>query len=47
MELVCLLLTIVVALDVATREVDLPYPVPLVLSGLAVSLIPELPHRAA
>jgi Na+/H+ antiporter len=43
-ELICLLLMIVAGLDVAARKIGLPYPVLLVLSGLALSLIPFLPH---
>jgi monovalent cation/hydrogen antiporter len=43
-ELICFLLMIVAALDVVARRIGLPYPVLLVLSGLALSLIPFLPH---
>jgi len=35
---------IVAALDIVARRIGLPYPVLLVLSGLALSLIPFLPH---
>lgn len=35
---------VVAALDIVARRVGLPYPVLLVLSGLALSLIPFLPH---
>lgn len=35
---------IVAALDIVARKIGLPYPVLLVLSGLALSLIPFLPH---
>jgi monovalent cation/hydrogen antiporter len=45
-ELVCLLLIVVAALDIVARKVGLPYPVLLVLSGLALSLVPYLPHVA-
>ena len=45
-ELVCLLLMVVAALDMVARKVRLPYPVLLVLSGLALSLVPYLPHVA-
>jgi Na+/H+ antiporter len=45
-ELVCLLLMVVAALDIVARKVGLPYPVLLVLSGLALSLVPYLPHVA-
>ena len=44
--LVCLLLIVVAALDIVARKVGLPYPVLLVLSGLALSLVPYLPHVA-
>jgi CPA1 family monovalent cation:H+ antiporter len=43
-ELICFLLMIVAVLDIAARKIGLPYPVLLVLSGLALSLIPFLPH---
>ena len=43
-ELICFLLMIVAALDVVARRINLPYPVLLVLSGLALSMIPFLPH---
>jgi monovalent cation/hydrogen antiporter len=43
-ELICLLLMVVAALDIVARKVGLPYPVLLVLSGLALSLVPRLPH---
>jgi monovalent cation/hydrogen antiporter len=43
-ELICFLLIIVAALDVVARRINVPYPVLLVLSGLALSLIPFLPH---
>jgi Na+/H+ antiporter len=43
-ELICFLLMIVAALDIVARKVDLPFPVLLVLSGLALSLVPFLPH---
>lgn len=35
---------IVAGLDVVARRIGLPYPVLLVLSGLALSLVPFLPH---
>jgi CPA1 family monovalent cation:H+ antiporter len=43
-ELICLLLMVVAALDTAARKAGLPYPVLLVLSGLVLSLVPHLPH---
>jgi monovalent cation/hydrogen antiporter len=43
-ELICFLLIIVAALDVVARRINLPYPVLLVLSGLALSMFPFLPH---
>ena len=43
-ELICVLLTIVAALDIVARRIGLPYPVLLVLTGLVLSLIPNLPH---
>ncbi len=43
-ELICFLLMIVAALDIVARRIGLPYPVLLVLSGLALSLVPFLPH---
>ena len=43
-ELICLLLMVVAALDIVARKVGLPYPVLLVLSGLALSFVPYLPH---
>ncbi len=45
-ELVCLLLMIVAALDVLARKLDVPYPVLLVLSGLGLSFVPFLPRVA-
>ncbi len=43
-ELICLLLMVVAALDTVARKAGLPYPVLLVLSGLVLSLVPHLPH---
>ncbi len=43
-ELICVLLMIVAALDVVARRIEVPYPVLLVLSGLGLSMIPFLPH---
>lgn len=43
-ELVCLILIIVAALDVLARKLDIPYPVLLVISGLGLSFIPWLPR---
>lgn len=43
-QLICFLLIIVAALDVFARRIGVPYPVLLVLSGLALSLVPYLPH---
>jgi len=43
-QLICFLLVIVAALDVFARRIGVPYPVLLVLSGLALSLVPYLPH---
>jgi CPA1 family monovalent cation:H+ antiporter len=44
LQLICVLLMIVAALDVVARRIGLPYPVLLVLSGLFLSLVPFLPH---
>jgi CPA1 family monovalent cation:H+ antiporter len=43
-ELICLLLMVIAALDVVGRRIGVPYPVLLVLSGLVLSLVPYLPH---
>ncbi len=42
-EILMLLLAAMTALVVFSRKVELPYPVVLVLGGLAISLIPHLP----
>jgi CPA1 family monovalent cation:H+ antiporter len=43
-ELICWVLMLVAALDIAARKIRLPYPILMVLSGLALSLIPGLPR---
>ncbi len=43
-ELLCFVLLLVAALDIAARRIHLPYPVLMVLCGLGVSLIPGLPR---
>ena len=43
-ELVCFVLLMVAALDIVARRIHLPYPVLMVLSGLALGLIPGLPQ---
>ena len=45
-ELVCFVLMLVAALDVVAGRMRLPYPVLMVLSGLALGLIPGLPQVA-
>ena len=42
-ETVVLLLALVAALVVIAQKIELPYPVVLVLAGLALSFIPHLP----
>jgi len=44
LELVCVVLMLVAALDIAARKIDLPYPILMVLCGLAFGLIPRLPQ---
>ena len=41
-EIVVLLLTLVAILVVAAQKLDLPYPVVLVIAGLALSFVPHL-----
>ena len=43
-EIIVLLFAAVAALVVVARKLDLPYPVVLVLAGLALSFIPHLPE---
>jgi Na+/H+ antiporter len=43
-ELVCFVLMLVAALDIAARKIRLPYPVLMVLTGLGLGLIPGLPR---
>jgi CPA1 family monovalent cation:H+ antiporter len=43
-ELICVVLMLVAALDVVACRVHLPYPVLMVVSGLALGLIPGLPR---
>lgn len=42
-EIIVLLLTLVAILVVAAQKLDLPYPVVLVIAGLALSFVPGLP----
>ncbi|MEI9892376.1 MAG: cation:proton antiporter [Chthoniobacter sp.] len=44
LELICFVLMLVAALDVAARKANLPYPVLMVLCGLALGLVPKLPQ---
>jgi len=44
LELICFVLMLVAALDIAARKISLPYPVLMVLSGLGLGLIPGLPQ---
>ncbi|MEP6671482.1 MAG: Na+/H+ antiporter [Chthoniobacter sp.] len=46
LELVCFVLMLVAALDIAARKIHLPYPVLMVLCGLTLGLIPRLPQIA-
>jgi len=43
-EIIVLLFATVAALAVIARKVALPYPIVLVISGLALSFIPRLPE---
>src|SRR6202140_4084683 len=43
-EIIVLLFAAVAALVVVARKLDLPYPVVLVLAGLALSFVPHLPE---
>ena len=44
LELVCVVLMLVAALDIAARKINLPYPVLMVICGLGVGLVPHLPQ---
>lgn len=44
LELICFVLMLVAVLDIAARKINLPYPVLMVLSGLALGLVPGLPQ---
>lgn len=44
LTLLCLVLMLIAALDIAARKVHLPYPVLMVLCGLALGLVPRLPQ---
>ncbi len=43
-ELICFVLMLVAVLDIVARKIRLPYPVLMVVSGLALGLIPGLPR---
>ena len=45
-ETVVLLLAVVVVLVMLARRLNIPYPIPLVLGGLALGFVPGLPHVA-
>src|SRR5437016_5016469 len=44
LELVLELMLVVALLALAARRLHVPYPIVLVVGGLAIGLIPELPH---
>jgi CPA1 family monovalent cation:H+ antiporter len=43
LELICVVLLLVAALDIAARKINLPYPVLMVVCGLAFGWVPRLP----
>ena len=43
-EIICTLLIVVAALAILAKKVELPYPVLLVIGGLGLALIPNLPR---
>ena len=45
-ETIVLLLVVVVVLVMLARRLNVPYPIPLVLGGLALGFVPGLPHIA-
>ncbi|MGC1295594.1 MAG: Na+/H+ antiporter, partial [Alloacidobacterium sp.] len=42
-EIICTLLIVVAALAILAKKVELPYPVLLVIGGLALGVVPGLP----
>ena len=45
-ETIVLLLVVIVVLVMLARRLNVPYPIPLVLGGLALGFVPGLPHVA-